>query len=388
MPLTQRVLGPLLITAAVFVMTTILVTIDVNKNLLFIITLLSCMVVGLSNALLSGGLFGLCGSFPPQYTGALMGGQGLAGLAVSVASIVTTWAGNPVDICTDDDVDDDDGSCEEGTDYSALAYFCVTCVVMGTCVFSFLALMSLPFTKYFQEKSLADHARGPSVDDDVTKALIQRLTNNSMDEETENLVDTKGTAPPVDVQPAAISPAKVMKVFKQVKPAALGAYMSYLVTLSLFPSITVLIESQKQCDSNASRFNNDLFIPFFFLMFNLFDFFGRVFAGIHHLGITKENVLLPICLRVVFVPLFLLCNVSGSQLPVVFKSDAWPILFMIVFAFTNGHFSTMAMMFGPSMVSARNSGLAGTIMIFFLTFGLLSGAAMSFVLLYISQGSI
>ena len=145
-PLMYRVLVPLCLTAAVFVFTTVSVTVDIDRNLLFVMTLISCMIVGISNAMLSGGLFGLCGNFPPKYTGALMGGQGLAGLAVSVASISTTWAGNPVDVCTDDDAGDDDGSCEDSIDYSSLVFFCIACVVMGTCVFSFIALMALPFT--------------------------------------------------------------------------------------------------------------------------------------------------------------------------------------------------------------------------------------------------
>jgi solute carrier family 29 (equilibrative nucleoside transporter), member 1/2/3 len=148
-PLQYRVLVPLCLTAGVFVFTTVSVTIDIDRNFLFVLTLLSCMIVGISNAMLSGGLFGLCANFPPKYTGALMSGQGLAGLTVSIASISTTWIGNAIDVCTDDDSNDgdDDGSCENSVDYSALIFFCITCVVMGTCVFSFLALMALPFTQ-------------------------------------------------------------------------------------------------------------------------------------------------------------------------------------------------------------------------------------------------
>jgi solute carrier family 29 (equilibrative nucleoside transporter), member 1/2/3 len=147
LPLTYRVLGPLLITSAIFILTTIFVTVKINPTFLFGITLLCCVVVGLSNALLSGGIFGLSGSFPPQYTGAVMSGQGLAGLVVSVASLLTIWTGDPVDVCTDDDGSGDDDSCEDYIDTSALAFFIITCIVMGTCVFTFLALLSLPFTR-------------------------------------------------------------------------------------------------------------------------------------------------------------------------------------------------------------------------------------------------
>ena len=267
--------------------------------------------------------------------------------------------------------------------------------------------MFLIIRRHYQEKSKADRARGPSVDDDaLTKALIQRLTNTSQDQEeggpllatgalddssnglATSLVDSDKPSHQQHGEPQTVSRATILKIFNQIKPAALSAWLSYLVTLGLFPSITVLIQSQHQCGDNATRFNNDLFIPFMFLMFNAFDFFGRIYAGMNQHGITPENILYYVSTRVIFFPLFLFCNISGSQLPVLFKSDAWPIIFMALFAFSNGYLSTLAMMFGPTMVSVRNSALAGTIMIFSLTLGLMSGAASSFFLLFISQGSV
>lgn len=52
--------------------------------------------------------------------------------------------------------------------------------------------------------------------------------------------------------------------------------------------------------------------------------------------------------RVVFVPLFLLCNVQPrSHLPVVFTNDIAPIIFMWLFAMSNGYLGTLCMMYGP-----------------------------------------
>lgn len=374
-------MGPLTLNASIFVLTTILVTITVDSYLLFAITLLSCCIVGSSNALLSGGIFGLAGTFPPNYTGAVMSGQGLAGLVVSVASLVTIWAGKSVDMCTDDDAADDDGDCDSYVDYSALSFFIISCVVMGSCVFSFIALLALPFTHYYQNKTLEDMKRGPSiVADDKNETGPPTETEALL----EDLLESSGTEQVV----YEVTPERVWRIFNQIKPAAAGAYLTFAVTLALFPSITVLIESSQQCSSNASRFNNDLFIPFMFLLFNLFDFIGRVFAGVNQLGLTPNTVWIAVACRVIFIPLFLFCNVSGSQLPVLFGSDAFPIIFMILFALSNGYLSTLSMMFGPTMVSTRHSNLAGTIMVFCLTFGLMSGSVLSFLMLLISQGSL
>lgn len=52
--------------------------------------------------------------------------------------------------------------------------------------------------------------------------------------------------------------------------------------------------------------------------------------------------------RLVFVPLLLLCNVQPRKyLAVVFKHDAWFILFVAAFAFSNGYLASLCMCFGP-----------------------------------------
>ena len=54
-------------------------------------------------------------------------------------------------------------------------------------------------------------------------------------------------------------------------------------------------------------------------------------------------------IRLVFVPLFALCNVQPrGTLPVVFNNDAYPMIIMAVFAITNGYISTQALMVAPT----------------------------------------
>ena len=60
---------------------------------------------------------------------------------------------------------------------------------------------------------------------------------------------------------------------------------------------------------------------------------------------------------------------------------------VIFFAFSNGYLASAAMMLGPTLVSPKDQSTAGTIMIFALTIGLFAGGALSFLCVYISQGS-
>jgi hypothetical protein len=183
-----------------------------------------------------------------------------------------------------------------------------------------------------------------------------------------------------------INLSNVLRVLKVIRIPAFSVWFVFTVTIALFPSITVFLISHQHCQSN-DRFFNDLFVPFFFVLFNLGDFMGRVFAGSFGLLFTAENVWIPALCRLVYFPLFLLCNISNSQLPVVFSHDAWPIFFMITFAVSNGYVANNCMMIGPTLVKNEDKPLAATIMIFCLTAGLLGGACVSFGATALSQGS-
>lgn len=144
--LRQKVVPPLVSYSIIFAITTALVCITtVDPTLLFFLTLLSACLCGLCGATLSGGLFSLGAMFPAAYTGALMNGQGLAGLIVSVSALLTSLAGSPSDDCSDDNTDD--SNCSQSVDFSALAYFLIATFILITCVFAFRSLMTMKYTQ-------------------------------------------------------------------------------------------------------------------------------------------------------------------------------------------------------------------------------------------------
>uniref|UniRef100_A0A665WMW7 Equilibrative nucleoside transporter 1-like n=1 Tax=Echeneis naucrates TaxID=173247 RepID=A0A665WMW7_ECHNA len=117
-----------------------------------------------------------------------------------------------------------------------------------------------------------------------------------------------------------------------------------------------------------------------FLLFNIMDWAGRSLMGVC-MWPGKDSKWLPalVILRVIFVPLFMLCNVQPrSNFPVLFAHDAWYIVFMIFFSFSNGYLASLCMCFGPKKVSPQEAETAGAIMAFFLSLGLALGAAVSF----------
>lgn len=401
----NKIIYPLLCYSAVFLLTTIFVTLNINPSLLFWVTLMLTFVCGVCGAILSGGLFGLAAMFPPSYTGAVMTGNGIAGLVASLSAIVTTL-GQSDSTCTDDD----SSSCDNfRIDYSALAYFLISALILISCIIGYLLLEQLTFTKYYLSAlQLIDCDEKPD-DDILQKKLlkqkedstsyqpiynVEELVRNdnipinspmhddkeqSNDEEFENLQMTNSNE---------ISLENIFKTLNIIVAPAICVWLTFTITIGLFPALTVFIESKEKCNT-SQRFYNDIFTPFLFLIFNLFDFFGRGLAGVNGCMIfNQHNIWLPTLSRLIFFPLFLLCNISDSKLPVLFTNDAFPIIFMSLFAFTNGYVASCCMIIGPTIVSEKDAFLTGTMMVFFLTSGLLFGACLSFLTVFISQGAI
>lgn len=224
-----------------------------------------------------------------------------------------------------------------------------------------------------------------NIDDskDITAVDSPRSRSNSRHSRSDSIASILSIdlSHPITVQ-------EFIRVMKLINVPALSVFFTFTVTIGVFPSLTVFIESTNKCNDINDRFSNDLFTPLLFLFFNLFDLIGRVLAGVYNSWVNVTNIKYLSLARLIFVPLFLLCNISDSKLPNVFVNDFWPFFFMTILALSNGYVSSNCMMMGPSLVDAKDASLVGTIMIFSLTFGLLAGSCVSFLVVLISQGSV
>ncbi|KIJ70470.1 hypothetical protein HYDPIDRAFT_78688 [Hydnomerulius pinastri MD-312] len=158
----------------------------------------------------------------------------------------------------------------------------------------------------------------------------------------------------------------------------------FVVTLAVFPTITVTIQST---NPNVHPL---LFTAIHFLAFNTGDFMGRYSCSFPRLVISSANKILTMSLlRTLFVPLFLLCNIqrpSGTlPIPPLISSDIFYMLILLAFGITNGYVSSLAMLAAPSLeLNPRLKGrredvdTAATLGGFFIIVGLAIGAFFSF----------
>eukprot|EP01038_Epipyxis_sp_PR26KG_P009376 gene9376-12633_t len=188
---------------------------------------------------------------------------------------------------------------------------------------------------------------------------------------------------------------EIKQVLNKIKIPAFSVFFTYGISLCAYPSIVSLVQSTQYCISNKSIYNN-LWVPLIFLIWSICDLFGRIIAeklksqSITILFITPTTIWIPAIIRIIFPILLIFCNINSSSknIPILFNNDYIPLIIIILYAFTNGYIANLSMMFGPTLVKPEESSLAGTIMIFSLSTGLLFGSAFSFLLLDLITGSV
>ncbi|KAL6102076.1 slc29a1 [Pungitius sinensis] len=340
-PQKLRIIGSLAVIFVVFLLTAVLVKVDVAPLPFFTLTMVKIIFINSFGAILQGSLFGLAGILPASYTTPIMSGQGLAGTFAALSMICALGTGSAL------------------TD-SAFGYFITACVVILLAIMSYLALPRMEFFQYY----MASHGSAPPADEDNNMDLLQK------EREEKRPVVSLG-------EEEARPTVSVINIFKQIWVMALSVCFIFTVTIGTFPAVTVDVKSTVAHGGKWETY----FIPVScFLLFNLMDWAGRSLTGVC-MWPGKDSVMLPVMvgLRLVFAPLFMLCNVQPRYyLPVWFAHDAWYIIFMIVFAFSNGYLASLCMCFGPKKVPAHEAETAGAIMAFFLSLGLALGAGISF----------
>jgi len=295
------------------------------------ISLICTFLSGSIASLLFGSVLGLVGLFPMEYTGAVMSGNGVAGIIASLLRIITKVS-----------VPDNDAGVKE----SSFLFFFLAAGVLIFCFLCFILLLNLPITKYYL-------------------SIYEASKSNSHDSGSIN-VDGK----------AATKKVAIFPLIKKVWREALVVFTIFFTTLSLFPGITGIINNIGQ-----NTLSQEWFQILLTLTFMVGDYIGRT-APKWVILFKPTNLWIPTIARLAFFPLFALC-----VKPLVFRSLAWYFIFMFIFSLSNGYCGTLAMMFGPTKAEEHEKEVTGIVMSFFLNFGIWVSTHFAFLVLYLVTGS-
>ncbi|KAK7708227.1 hypothetical protein SLS57_009124 [Botryosphaeria dothidea] len=334
----KRIMAALLISIVTFTLLAISTRhfLDVSAKVYFGFMIVMVGTASFGTSLCQNGVFAYVSGFGrEEYTQAIMAGQGVAGVLPAIAQIVSVLS-VPTENLGDEEA-------AEESSKSAFAYFMTATGISALTLVAFFYLLS------------------------------KRNTMNS----AKNVIDSIGDLRDSPSGPVR-EPVPLLTLLRKLIWLSAAVFLTFAITM-VFPVFTQEIKSVRPIDSAPRIFQPSSFIPLAFLFWNAGDLVGRILPAFPALSLTsKPRLVFAIAAsRVVFIPLYLLCNVGGRGAKV--DSDAFYLIVQLLFGLTNGFSGSTCMMGAVEWVDVEEREAAGGFMGLCLVAGLTAGSLASFV---------
>ncbi|XP_049880709.1 equilibrative nucleoside transporter 1 [Pectinophora gossypiella] len=322
--LTTRIVWSLIIEVFIFVITIVLAMMDTHDwpAAFFWVTMVTVFLLNACNAVFQNSVFGVAARLPPSYTGAVVLGNNVCGTMV----VLLNWLS---------------ASFSGSLRTSAIYYFIGGMFVLLVCFDTYFALPLNRFYRYhdtLQQRTMQ-----------VNPALA-------------------ATSPPAPKR------TPYGQILAQCWVQLYNVWLVFFVSLAVFPAV------HSDVNSLSGLFGSNFVRITCFLTFNLTAMIGNITASFFPYP-TRRWLWVATTARIVFIPLFLLCNYQPTgvkrTLDVVITSD-WAYWFLaILLGWTSGHCSSLAMMYVSGNVAPEHASKAGMIGGAMLITGILTGIAFS-----------
>ncbi|XP_050532320.1 equilibrative nucleoside transporter 1 isoform X2 [Daktulosphaira vitifoliae] len=303
--LTTRIVWSILTEVLCFVFTVALVMINTAHipNIFFWVTLGCIILLNTANGIYNNSVFGMAAKLPQKYIGAVVLGTNLSGTLTSLADIASlTVAPNPKT--------------------AAIYYFTTALFILLACFDTYFALPLNRFYKYHE-------------------LIYQRQINNKESKQNKN------------------ESVPYWQIFKKSLPQQFNIFFVFFITLSIFPAIHSDI---KKSDKNFFISDKYYVSIMCFLTFNVTALVGSYLSTLFSWPKPKW-LYVPIFLRALLIPLFLVCNYHPREIirvtPVIINNEYVFWALGGILGLSSGYFSSVAMMYAPSCVEPKYSGVAG-----------------------------
>jgi equilibrative nucleoside transporter 1/2/3 len=269
-----------------------------------VLVLSATAFVAIVTAFLDSSVISLSAQYPLRVQESLQVGIGLSTLIGSVYRDITKLVFPPSAVIQ-----------------SSFLYFYSGAATIAGCIAAYFILINLPLSKDCLEGKDRAGAAG----------------NDSQDKlETDSLLES-GSRAAAGVRPTTGS------VLKKVLFNELMVLLLFISTLGLWPPLVTEMKSYNFPELQA----NGWWPLILLTVFSVLDCLGRLCVP-YRMGLTKDNIWVPIFLRFGFFPL-VICSVKG----IFFTHDAWSILFVSGLGFTNGYVGTLAIVMVNECVKTR-----------------------------------
>lgn len=342
-----RINTALVLNTTVFTLLTISTSwfLDVSPGLYLAFLLLMVGCSACATGLFQNGAFAFAASFGrPEYTQAIMAGQGVAGILPPLAQMISVLIvpDGPPPPPPPPGQGPEKQDIPVGT--SAFIYFLTAVAVSATALVFFVPLVRR-HNHIIENRMVYEHMESSVHSIHEAEQLHRRQVS-------------------------------LWALFRKLHWLAAAVFMCFVVAM-FFPVFTGKIFSVR--GPGAGRlFQPPAFIPLGFFFWNLGDLAGRM-STMLPFGTTHRPVLLFAfsIARLMFLPLYLLCNIRGQG--AVVNSDLFYLLLVqFPYGLTNGWLGTSTMMAAGEWVDEGEREVTGGFMGLCLVSGLTVGSLLSF----------
>nr|XP_046189361.1 equilibrative nucleoside transporter 4-like [Oncorhynchus gorbuscha] len=335
----------------------------------YIVNLFSVGVVAFRCTVQQSSFYGYMGMLPKRYTQGVMTGESTAGVIISLSRIFTKLLISNERINT-------------------LIFFLVSITMEMICFLLHLIVRRSRFVLYYTGPTHRGHSLGKGHDiGSEVSGTGYRVHHDVTTEEGNGVVATKSPSDdvtdeftggtyvrfgvPKDKIRRSWPGLRDMFLHRYIVARVIWAHMlsiavTYSITLCLFPGLESEIRNPTLGE----------WLPILIMAtFNMADFVGKILAALPYEW-TGGHLLLFSCLRVVFIPLLVMC-VYPSSTPTL-SHPAWPCLFSLLMGVTNGYFGSVPMIQAAGKVPPEQRELAGNTMTVSYMTGLMLGSAVAY----------
>ena len=331
-----------------------IVVVNFEKNSLtgFILSAAIILIQGLVNALCMSGFFGLTSFFPREMIISLSTGQGISGILMNIIGYIVLASVNT-------------GNNEYNAQLGAIIYFSISGLILFLTLITLIYAFKTEYFRYYLGKTKDFESKSQQIESEIenqpiTKASITDKSTAELIEKVNESVEKK-------------EEITFSQLFKRLYEIDLLSCFIYIITFSLFPSVSI---SQRLF--KTGKYRSIIIIT----IYNVGDTFGRFIMS--SIKFTRGLAYTIICGRSILVLTLILnfyCDMKLGMDPTV--SSILLIIYVSILAITNGMGTTICLGLAPTMVPNSMKGRAGSSVSFFNILGIFLGTCVAFMTKYI-----
>ena len=330
----------------------VVVNFEINSLTGFILSAAIILIQGLVNALCMSGFFGLTSFFPREMIISLSTGQGISGILMNIIGYIVLASVN---------TGDDDNNAKLG----AIIYFSISGFILLLTLITLIFAFKTEYFRYYLGKTKDFESKSQQIENEIENQPITKASIS--DKSTAELIEK------VNESAEKKEEITFSQLFKSLYEIDLLSCFIYIITFSLFPSVSI---SQRLFKTGKYR------AIIIITIYNVGDTFGRFIMS--SIKFTRGLAYTIICGRSILVLALILnfyCDMKLGMDPTV--SSILLIIYVSILAITNGMGTTICLGLAPTMVPNSMKGRAGSSVSFFNILGIFLGTCVAFMTKYI-----